>query len=193
MLYKIVYNEYIIQTFALVDSKVNSFVFIDTRLTKDLIKFLNVTATTLTTLYTVKGYDGRPRKPISQILTLYLEVDGRRQKSIPMLILDLGSHDIILGRKWFTQFDIWLDVRNQKLLWPRTHLTEPTFAKEICTPRENLQITAILPRHQADVEKRDRAFVRENKRRANGRNQKPKALRQKMDDTKQSQPRVTIG
>ena len=110
-----------------------------------------------------------------------------------MLILDLGSHDIILGRKWFTQFDIWLDVRNQKLLWPRTHLTEPTFAKEICTPRENLQITAILPRHQADVEKRDRAFVREDKRRADGRNQKPKALRQKMDDTGQSQPRVTIG
>ena len=70
------------------------------------MKFLNVIATTFTTLYIVKGYDGRPGKPISQILTLHLEVDGRRQKSIPMLILDLGSYDIILGRKWFTQFDI---------------------------------------------------------------------------------------
>ena len=63
------------------------------------MKFLNVTATTLTTPYTVKGYDGRPRKPISQILTLHLKVDGRRQKSISMLILDLESYDIILGRK----------------------------------------------------------------------------------------------
>ena len=64
-----------------------------------------------------------------------------------MLILDLGSHDIILGRKWFTQFDIWLDVRNQRLLWPRSHRGEPSFVREIYIPRENLRITAILPRH----------------------------------------------
>ena len=86
-----------------------------------------------------------------------------------MLILDLGSHDLILGRKWFTQFDIWLDVRNQRLLWPRSYPSEPTFAREICTPRENLQVTAILPRHQADVTKRDHAFMMEDKRRLDGR------------------------
>jgi len=119
----------------------------------------------------VKGYDGRPGKPISEILILHLEIDGHRQKDVPMLILDLGSHDLILGKKWFDYFDIWLDVRNQRLLWPRTRPSEPTFTKEICTPRENLRITAILPRHQADVEKRDRAFALEDKRCADGRRQ----------------------
>jgi hypothetical protein len=168
---KIAYNGYAIQTSGLADSGANGFVFINTRLAHDLMKFLNVTPTRLATPCTVKGYDGRPGKPVSEILILHLEIDGRRQKNIPMLILDLGSHDIILGRKWFTQFDIWLDVRNQRLLWPRMRLSTPTFAKEICTPRENLQVTAILPRHQADVEKRDGAFALEDKRRADGRRQ----------------------
>jgi hypothetical protein len=47
----------------------------------------------------VKGYDGRPGKPISEVLIFYLEIDGYRQKNILILILDLGSHDLILGRK----------------------------------------------------------------------------------------------
>ena len=126
---------------ALADLGVNGFVFIDTRLTHDLMKFLDVTTTSLSKPFSVKGYDGRPGKPVSKILTLHLEIDGRRQKDIPMLVLDLGSHDLILGRKWFTHFDIWLDVRNQRLLWPRAHRGEPIFAKEICTPRDNLRIT----------------------------------------------------
>ena len=88
-----------------------------------------------------------------------------------MLVVDLGSHDIILGRKWFTHLDIWLDVRNQRLLWPRIRPDAnetPTFEREICTPRENLRITAILPRHQADVVQREKAFAKEDKRRADG-------------------------
>ena len=141
---KLVHNGYVIQTSALVNSGVNGFVFVDTRFAQELMKFLNLTPTRLSSPYAVKGYDGRPGKPVTQILTLHLEVDGRRQKDIPMLILDLGSHDVILGRKWFTQFDIWLDVRNQRLLWPRDNHIEPTFAREICAPRENLRITAIL-------------------------------------------------
>jgi predicted aspartyl protease len=165
---KIAQNGYAIQTSALADSGANGFVFIDTRFARELMKFLNTTTTTLAKPYTVKGYDGRPGKPVSEVLTLHLEVDGRRQKDIPMLVLDLGSHDLILGRKWFTHFDVWLDVRNQRLLWPRARLTEPAFAREICTPRENLRTNTILPRHQEDVVKRERAFILEDKRRADG-------------------------
>lgn len=106
---------------------------------------------------------------MTKILTLHLSIDGRRQRDIPMLILDLGSHDIILGRKWFTHFDIWLDVRNQRLLWPRTHPSTPTFAREICMPRENLQTTEPNPIYQADIVKRDLAFAKEDKRRTDGR------------------------
>ena len=60
-----------------------------------------------------------------------------------MLVLDLGTHDLILRKKWFAHFDIWLDVQNQRLLWPRTYLSEPTFARELCMPQENLRTTTI--------------------------------------------------
>jgi transposase InsO family protein len=135
------------------------------------MKFLDVSPISLSHPCPVKGYDGRPGKPISEVLMLHLEVDGHRQKNIPFLILDLGNYDLILGRKWFEKFDIWLDPRNKRLLWPREQSSDSNFTKEICTPRENLRITAILPRHQADVEKRDRAFALEDKRRADGRQQ----------------------
>ena len=80
------------------------------------MRFLDVSPITLPTPCPVKGYDGKPGKPVTQILTLHLAIDGRRQRDIPMLILDLGSHDLILGRKWFSHFDVWLDVRKRRLL-----------------------------------------------------------------------------
>jgi hypothetical protein len=166
---KVAHNGYAVKTSGLADSGANGFVFVDTRFARDLMKFLNITPVSLSKPCTVKGYDGRPGKPISEVLILHLEIDGHRQKDVPMLILDLGNHDLIIGRKWFDYFDVWLDVRNKRLIWPRKRPSESTFAKEICTPRENLQITAILPRHQADVERRDRAFALEDKRRADGR------------------------
>ena len=71
-------NGYAIQTTALADSGVNGFVFINTRFTRELMKFLDVPPTTLPTPCPVKGYDGKLGKPVTQILTLHLGVDGRR-------------------------------------------------------------------------------------------------------------------
>ena len=42
------------------------------------MKFLNITPTRLSILYTVKGYDGRPGKLVLKVLVVHLEVDGRR-------------------------------------------------------------------------------------------------------------------
>jgi hypothetical protein len=163
-------NGHGIRTSALADSGANGFVFIDTQFARDLTNFLGVIPTPLTTPCPTKGYDGRPGKPVTQILTLHLTVDGRRQTDIPMLVLDLGGHDLIIGRKWFKHFDLWLDVRNQRLLWPNANVERP-LTREIYTPRENLRPMIPNPHHQADVEKRDQAFEREDKRRADGRRQ----------------------
>jgi hypothetical protein len=40
---------------------------------------------------------------------------------IPLLIADLGNHEIILGRKWLAEQDIWLDVKNR---WPNERSPE---------------------------------------------------------------------
>lgn len=151
------------------------------------MKFLDVSPTTLPTPCPVKGYDGKPGRPVTQILTLHLSIDDRRQRDIPMLILDLGSHDLIIGRKWFTHFDIWLDVRNQRLLWPTTNTHGPPLSREIRIPRENLRTKPLDPRHQADVVRRDYAFVLEDKRRTDGQNSGRKNV-----NPKQSYPRGAV-
>jgi hypothetical protein len=95
----------------------------------------------------VKGFDGQPGRLATHAIILNLGIDGRRQQGVPMLILDLGNHDLILGRKWLVHFDIWLDVKNRRLMWPNQTLGERPFTREIYTPREHLQPQPINPKH----------------------------------------------
>ena len=78
-----------------------------------------------------------------------------------MLILDLGNHNLILGRKWLAYHDIWLDVRNRKLLWPDQDRENYPRIREIVTTRERIQAQKIDPQHQTDVVRRDQAFQKE--------------------------------
>jgi hypothetical protein len=48
----------------------------------------------------------------------------------PMLIADLGQHDLILGRKWFAENKIWLNPGERELVWPEDR-KEQTEAEKI--------------------------------------------------------------
>jgi hypothetical protein len=37
---------------------------------------------------------------------------------MPFLVTDFGSYTVILGRKWLAEQDVWLDIRNHRLVWP---------------------------------------------------------------------------
>ena len=93
------YNGYRVHTSTLVDFGANSFVFIDTLYTIDIARFLDLRAERLPRIVPVKGYNGKAGTPLTHCLRLHLTMDGRRQYNVPLLILDLGSHDLILGRK----------------------------------------------------------------------------------------------
>ena len=93
------YNRYRVQTSALVDSGANGLVFIDNRFATDLVKFLRAKIIPLTTPCSVKGFDRQPGKPAIQAIVLNLGIDRYRQQKIPILILDLGNYNLILGRK----------------------------------------------------------------------------------------------
>jgi hypothetical protein len=95
----LVYNRYRVQTSVLVDSGANSLVFIDNWFATDLVRFLGAKITFLATPCSVKGFDRKPGKSATQAITLNLEIDKHRQQKIPILILDLGNHNLILGRK----------------------------------------------------------------------------------------------
>jgi transposase InsO family protein len=135
---------------------------------------LGIKAKLFPTPIQVKGYDGKKGSPATHYLLLNLTIDGRRQQEIPFCILDLGNHDVILGLKWLAYYDIWLNPRDRKLIWPEdnSRLSATPFQKEIHIPREVLEKQRIIPRHQYDVQKRDRAFEKEDSRRAAGRQKK---------------------
>ena len=155
---------------ALADTGANGFAFIDTACAIDAAKFLDIKPTRLEKPITVKGFDGRRGKAVTHILILHLTLCGRRQTNIPFCILDLGNHDLILGLKWMEYFDIWLNPRRKKLIWPddNDRLLPPTFHRVIRTHRRAIARGKGRSAYQQDVEARDRAFAREDDRRKAG-------------------------
>ncbi|OCK88764.1 uncharacterized protein K441DRAFT_737670, partial [Cenococcum geophilum 1.58] len=80
-----------------------------------LADFLNIPIKELPKPISIRGYNGRIGPPIATILRIYLRVNGRRQYNAPFLIIDLGSYNIILGRKWLAYLGLQLDVRSRRL------------------------------------------------------------------------------
>jgi Reverse transcriptase (RNA-dependent DNA polymerase)/RNase H-like domain found in reverse transcriptase/Integrase zinc binding domain/Integrase core domain/Chromo (CHRromatin Organisation MOdifier) domain/Retroviral aspartyl protease len=148
---------------ALIDSGANGLVFIDRQFALELSEYLHIPLLQLKKPCLVRGYDGKTESQATQYLRLHLTIDGNRQLDIPMLVLELGSHDLILGREWLSHFDIWLDVRNRRLVWPTDRIGEaaPLMHRELRTTRQNLRLQKPNPAHQADADRRDRALAQE--------------------------------
>ena len=147
-----------VNTTALADSGANAFALLDTKCAEKLSEFLNTPLETLEKPIPVKGYNGQAGQPITQVLRTHLRVNGRRQYNMPFLVTDLGHHDVILGRKWLSYLDLWLDVRNRQLIWPATLPPTPCFIKEITTDIKTLLRTVTDRKHQADAIRRDQTF-----------------------------------
>jgi hypothetical protein len=151
-------NGYGVTTTALADSGANAFALLDTKCAKKISKFLNTPMETLEKPIPVKGYDGQVGTPITIVLRTHFRINGRRQYNMPFLITDLGSHDAILGREWLAYLNLWLDVRNQRLIWPADLPPTPIFVKETTVNIKTLQHPTINLAHQADAIRRDQAF-----------------------------------
>jgi hypothetical protein len=161
---------------ALGDSGAGGLIFIDEVYAARVCKHLNVSPIPLDQPVPVRGYNGAEGKPVTHLLVLNLSVDGHRQRNMPMLIVDLGGrNDMIIGRKWFEQFDVMLDLRRKRLVWPEQH-AELLPVREIVTKGEQLKPKQPDPSHQFDVYQRDAKFAHEDQRRAAGRASAKKRL-----------------
>ena len=101
-----------IQVKALGDTGVSRYVFIDSRFVSDLCCTLGMKFQQLPHPIYPKGFDGKKGSPITQYLLFNIEIDGRRIYDLPMLIVRLGSHDMIISRKFFSDFRILINVYN---------------------------------------------------------------------------------
>ena len=84
--------------------------------------------------------------------------------------MNLGQHDIILGKMWMAKFDVLLDCRRKWLLWP----DEQCLKDQITTGIMKIILIQILKRpqaineeHQQDTDRRNqmmaRQIIKENK------------------------------
>ncbi|MGH7240354.1 MAG: retropepsin-like aspartic protease [Candidatus Saccharimonadales bacterium] len=151
-----------VPTQSLADTGANGRLFMDTQLGIDLAKSFQIKLQRLPTPGRTKGFDGTPGTPITHVIFLNFRVNGRRFLNSPFLLADLGQHDIIIGRKWMADQDVWLDVKNRQLFWPDDRTPEDILSEPANTvvPKEILQRPAINPIHQADMERRDKLFER---------------------------------
>ena len=163
-------NGYGIVVPSLLDTGANGFAFIDTTFAIQLAKFLNIKTKPLNRTIQAKGFDGKTSKVITHLLILNLTIDGHRQEEVPFLILDLGNHDLILGLKWMSYFNVWLNPKEHRIMWPDDPTRELPFSfhKEIRIPRSSLQAIRPHRKYQQNVAIRDRAMDLEDARRKGG-------------------------
>ena len=85
---------------------------------------------------------------------------------MPILITDLGQHDIIIGKNWLAEQDVWLNMKDQRLVWPdqRSLLDEIQSQQNISLPKMILKRPEVNPDHQKNMERRDRLMEAEEKK-----------------------------
>ena len=152
----------------LADTGANGFAFIDATLADQLCECLGSQLTALPRTIQAKGYDGQKGQVASHCLTLNLILEGRRQYNIPFIVLKLGAHEAILGRKWFEYFHVNPDVAGRRLIWPPENTPTPSFMRLIRIDRNDLVRKRTSQSIREDIVRRDQAFAHEDKRRQDG-------------------------
>ena len=113
------------------DTGANGFAYIDSRCADAVSKCLGEKPKNLGYSIQSKGFDGRKGPVILQYILLSLWIDGRRLDNLPFLIVELGLHDIILGSRFLAHFDIMIDSRQRRLVWPTDHPETLSFSLPI--------------------------------------------------------------
>ena len=92
-----------------------------------------------------------------------------------MLVVKLGGQDLILGRKWAADFDILIDCKNRKLIWPENRPKIRDWSRVITTQKKNLAPEMPNQAHQEDVDRRDQLLEKDTWR--------PQAIMKKVSST----------
>ena len=94
------YNGMAVTLTAMIDTGANGYAFIDRQKARELRKSIQCTRTQLVTSISTTGFDGQQRHYITHATNTHIYIDSRVEQNVPFLELELGSHDIILRRKW---------------------------------------------------------------------------------------------
>ena len=150
-----------VKTASLLDTGANSFPLINTSIADRIAEFTGACIEPLPQEIPVKGFDGNIAHSATSYIRLHMRIDGRSLYNVPFVILDLGNHDILLGRKWLSYLDLKLDVRKRRIIWPEECPRVPSFVRLATTSILDLQDKELDTVHQIDASQRDQAIDRE--------------------------------
>ncbi|KAK9649268.1 hypothetical protein HCH54_010284 [Aspergillus fumigatus] len=159
---RLLINGFSVSAGSLIDCGANAYACINTSLAISISQRFGTPTIPLEGEHAVTGFDGKHSVPLTHAILLTLAIDNRVQRQIPFLILDIGRHDIILGRMWLAKHQILVNCAAKQLIWssPASYQEEIAIQMNRDVPRSCLGRRSINQEHQRDAIGRDRRFHR---------------------------------
>ena len=108
-----------ISSHSLLNTDATGVAFIDKTITRHVCDVLKISFFPLAKPKLLKGFDGKPAKPITHAIYLTLTVQSHSELLASMLVTSLGQHPIILRKPWMQKHGVILDMSCDKLtFWP---------------------------------------------------------------------------
>ena len=104
-----------ISTHFLLDTGATRVAFIDEAIARHVCNVLKISILPLAKPKPLKGFDGKPARPITHAIYPTLSVQGHSELLALMLVTSLGQHPIILGEPWMRKHGVILDMSCNKL------------------------------------------------------------------------------
>ena len=93
----------------------------------------------------IKGFNGKPARPITHAVYLTLIVQGHIKMLASLLVTQLGQHPIILGKPLMRKHGVILDMSCDKLaFWP-SHCKHSDIRKKPPTAKKGIRGIALAP------------------------------------------------
>ena len=157
-----------VKTRALVDTGANGYLFMNRPLALRLAQSLGLKIQNLPFSVPIRGYNSQIQSKVNQFIRLHLNVDQRRIRNCPFIVLDLGQQDLIIGNKWLKHFRVLLDPVKNKIIWPADTPPTPYLGRDVILSLQSGKGQKPLPNVQSDANRRDRAIEQDQIRRRNG-------------------------
>ena len=110
----------------LVDTGAHCYVILNSRHAKDVAHALQSPIEDLNRPLWVKGFDSVSRKQSTQVIWSHFKIDRRVCWNVPFLLIDIGTHDAIIGLSFMEEMKWLLDCVGKQILWPKS--IPPTFS-----------------------------------------------------------------
>ena len=102
---------------ALLDTGATGYAFVNVPFARVLCNTLNIESSPLSRPKTIKAFNDTDVERITHGIYSCLDVGGHSESTAPLLITNLGKHDIILGLPWIEKHGVIIDARHRRLMF----------------------------------------------------------------------------